>query len=548
MIFAIGSCCSDGISVPQDLPNAIDVRFLYTAINSCQANNISPLVPIECGQGVIYLRKAMPIFYSALLLTGVNLLLRLAGTSFQVFISAQVGAAGVGLLQLVLSVGSMSMTLGMAGVRTGTMYLTAEELGRNKPGNVRWILSGCFTYSILISMCVSIALTLLAPALAQYWIGDPQTTKALRLFALFVPVNCLCGVMVGYFTAANRIGTLAVVEIAEQLCSMLLTASLLIFWADHDPARSCEAVIMGSGMGSCLTLGCLMVLRILERTPAGKAIPVRSRLLQVAAPLALADDLKTGINTVENLMVPKRLALFAGAVSPLAAFGTVCGMVFPVLMFPAAILYGLAELLIPELARCAAAGSENRIRYLTRRSLRIAMLYGCLFSGLMYIAAEPLCQRLYSSELAGYWLKRYALLIPMLYCDAITDAMTKGLGQQKACVRYNILTSFMDVVLLYLLLPKYGMKGYFISFLVTHALNFGLSLRRLLIITGKKSRFAAPALTVIATVIATGICSVIPFAFLGCVVFPVTLICLLIMFNVVGKEDFIWLKSLIHPR
>ena len=43
--------------------------------------------------------KKLPIFYSALLLTGVNLLLRLVGTSFQVYISGRIGAAGVGLLQ-----------------------------------------------------------------------------------------------------------------------------------------------------------------------------------------------------------------------------------------------------------------------------------------------------------------------------------------------------------------------------------------------------------------------------------------------------------------
>ena len=42
----------------------------------------------------------LPIFYSALLLTLVNLLLRMAGTSFQVYLSAQIGAAGIGLLQL----------------------------------------------------------------------------------------------------------------------------------------------------------------------------------------------------------------------------------------------------------------------------------------------------------------------------------------------------------------------------------------------------------------------------------------------------------------
>ena len=75
------------------------------------------------GQGGIVLSGKSPIFYNALLLTGVNLLLRLVSTSFQVYISGQIGAAGVGLLQLVLSVGGMAMTAASAGIRTTAMYL-----------------------------------------------------------------------------------------------------------------------------------------------------------------------------------------------------------------------------------------------------------------------------------------------------------------------------------------------------------------------------------------------------------------------------------------
>ena len=92
--------------------------------------------------------KKLPIFYSALLLTLVNLLLRLVGTSFQVYLSSRIGAEGIGLLQLVMSVGSMAMVAGMGGIRTATMYLTAEELGRKRPGNARWVLSGSILYSI----------------------------------------------------------------------------------------------------------------------------------------------------------------------------------------------------------------------------------------------------------------------------------------------------------------------------------------------------------------------------------------------------------------
>lgn len=164
-------------------------------------------------------------------------------------------------------------------------------------------------------------------------------------------------------------------------------------------------MILGSSLSGCLTLCTLAALRNREHPQTGRSFPVAVRLLQAALPLALADVLKSGISTVENLMVPKRLAKNPMIADPLACFGTVSGMVFPILMFPACILYGLA------------------------------------FSGLMYLLADTLCLRFYGSAAAGRYLRLYAPLIPMLCCDAITDTMTKGLEQQKACVRYNILTS-----------------------------------------------------------------------------------------------------------
>lgn len=489
--------------------------------------------------------KRIPIFYSALLLTGVNLLLRLVGTSFQVYVSGRIGAAGVGLLQLTMSVGNLAMVAGIAGIRTATMYLTAEELGRKKKGNVVWVLSACFLYSILCSGTVAAALYSLAPKLAEVWIGDVRTIRALRMLAAFLPVNCLCGVMTGYFTAANRIGTLAAVEVAEQFVSMGATMTALALWAGNDAGRACESVVLGSGLGACLTMACLAVLRLREPKYLSDRIKLGKRLYQTAVPLGLADVLKSGINTTENLMVPKRLALNLQVAEPLAAFGIVSGMVFPVMMFPACILFGLAELLIPELARCSAAGSKTRISYLVRRSLKVALLYGIFFSGLMFLFSEKLCMLLYRNGEAGYFLKRYALLIPMLYCDSITDAMTKGLGQQKACVRYNILTSSMDVVFLYILLPRYGMEGYFLSFLVTHLINFLLSIRRLLMITGERIPFYVPALGISAGIGAVWGASCLGSPASQGTVYVLLLTSLLCLFGVTGREDIRWLRGLI---
>ena len=484
-----------------------------------------------------------PIFYNALMLTGVNLLLRLVSTSFQVFLSGRIGAAGVGLLQLVMSLAAMTMTAGMAGIRTTAMYLTAEELGKGRPQNVTWVLSACFCYSLLFSGMVGALVYGFAPWLAREWIGDPQTLGAIRLFAAFLPVNGFVGVMVGYFTAANRIATLAAVEVAEQLCSMAVTTLALLLWAGEHTARACQAVVLGSCVGGVLTLSLLVVLRLREGAATGPRIPLVRRLTETALPLAVADDLKMGINTLENLMVPKRLSLFTA--DALAQFGMVSGMVFPVMMFPAALLYGLADLLIPELARCNAADSQTRIRYLARRSLRVALLYGIGCGGVLFALSDVLCRWLYKSTDAGHALACYALLVPMLYCDAIIDAMNKGLGLQKICVRVNIFTAALDVLGLYILLPEFGMRGYFISFFVTHLINAGLSLRLLLKKTGIHIPMRIPALVGLALMAAVLLTGVLENPAGKTALFLLASYSILWLAGVIYTEDLKWLLAMV---
>jgi stage V sporulation protein B len=223
-------------------------------------------------------------------------------------------------------------------------------------------------------------------------------------------------------------------------------------------------------------------------------------------------------------------------------------MVFPVLMFPACILFGLAELLIPEMARCQASKSRNRISYLLHRSLKVSMLYGVFFAGLLFLLAEPLCMGLYKNPEAGRTLKLYALLIPMLYCDAIVDAMIKGLGQQTVSVRYNIFTNILDVVFLYLLLPKYGMAGYFFSFLITHVINFGLSLRRLLKITGENIPLSIPLLTLTAGIAAVWISSLLPASGAQIPAFLILLGCALYLLGIIHREDIHWIHGLLKGK
>ena len=67
------------------------------------------------------LSKRVPMLRSALLLTLANFAMRGVSMVFQVYLTGQVGAAGVGLLQLIMTVHAFSVTVGTSGIRVAAM-------------------------------------------------------------------------------------------------------------------------------------------------------------------------------------------------------------------------------------------------------------------------------------------------------------------------------------------------------------------------------------------------------------------------------------------
>lgn len=191
------------------------------------------------------------MLYNALLLTFVELLLRGVTMLFQRVLVAKIGAAGLGLLQLVLTVGGFAMTLGLAGLRVTAMYLCAEEYGKGSLSGMQCAIRCCLKTGTIISAIAGLILFFLSDYAAKTWIGDARVAWALRLLAVFLPVNCLCAILSGFFTACDRVRELAKVETVERLAGLALTAALLRLYAGQDAGKVCCAMVLGSSL-ACL--------------------------------------------------------------------------------------------------------------------------------------------------------------------------------------------------------------------------------------------------------------------------------------------------------
>ena len=65
---------------------------------------------------------------NAALMTGADVLLRLAGMGLRIYLANALGGEGMGLYQLVLAVYALFVTLATAGVSVAATRLMAEEL------------------------------------------------------------------------------------------------------------------------------------------------------------------------------------------------------------------------------------------------------------------------------------------------------------------------------------------------------------------------------------------------------------------------------------
>lgn len=478
-------------------------------------------------------------------MSGVNLLMQGVSMLFQIYLSRVIGASGLGLLQLIFSVGSLALTVGISGIRITAMYLCAEEIGLRRQHGVRKALSACIAYGLAMSIAAGLSLILLSKPLAVRWIGDGRAALSLRVMGIFLPVQCLCSIMTGYYTAAGKVGQLAAIEVGERVTAIALTMALLRFWAKGDLCRSCCAIVLGSCLSCTFSLFSMGV-HIFPHLPKSvqkESQPMVRRMLSLCIPLALGDYVRSALSSTEQMLIPRGLARYGGSSEQsMADYGTIHGMVFPVILFPTAFLGALIDLLIPELSQNKIRGRTERILSLTDHCFRVGALFSCTCAGLLHLYAGRLGSLLYHSSSAGTYIALFAPLVSVLYLDSIADGLLKGLGQQVYTVRFNTLTSFLDVCGLLLLLPRMGIVGYFISFTVTHFLNFLLSAAHLLRVTSYRlpARFLIKLLLSFVTSVI--LARPVPWSFLP------LFFSLLLLLRAIDRTDYLWLRGVLQRK
>lgn len=418
------------------------------------------------------------------LMTSASLLMRCIAMGFQGYLSGRIGAAGIGLYQLVMSVELLASTFAISGIRFAVTRLVSEELGMGRDGGVHGAMVRSALYALIFGSAAMLLLTRFAEPVGFLWIGDARTVLSLRILAFGLPCLSLSSVISGYFTACGRIWKPSLVHLIEQCAVVVFVALFLERAPEEDIELSCAAVCAGVTASDMLSLALMLAFYVGDRrrygSRAGESIRLTGRMLSVALPLAVSAYARSALSTLEHLLVPRgfrRSGLSADAA--LAGYGVIQGMAMPVLGFPSCLLSSLAENVIPELTGSQVRGERDKIRREVRSLLAMGLFFALAVAFALFVTADFIGSALFSSGEAGKYIRLLAPLIPAMYVDMVVDGCLKGLGQQVWSMAINILDAGLGVVLVYTLLPIGALDAYIGIIYFNELLNLALSAARL---------------------------------------------------------------------
>lgn len=184
---------------------------------------------------------------NAVLLTVFSLACKGIGMLFRLYLSVRIGAEGMGLHQLVMSVYTLFSSFATAGFTVAVSRLVAERLEQSPDGRADGMLNSAFRLSLAIALVAAGLMAAVTNGVSTTLLGDERTRAPLYILALSLPFMAVTSCLKGAFMAYRKVLVPSSNSLFEQIiktCSTMLCFGLFM-QNETDIGRLCVGIVVG---------------------------------------------------------------------------------------------------------------------------------------------------------------------------------------------------------------------------------------------------------------------------------------------------------------
>lgn len=464
-----------------------------------------------------------------LILLFAGIINRMLGFIPRIALPRIIGAEGVGLYQLGYPFFIVLVTVITGGLPLAIAKMVAEAEGENRPEQSRKILHT----GLAISLTLGIFFTIVA-LLSASWVSSVILTDP-RVYYTFVSMTPMIGIVAvssiyrGYFQGRQNMLPSAFSSVLESVIRIFFMLWFSWLLLPKGIAFAAAGAMLGVTVGE---IGGMMALLlqyyyIVKKDkneappPAGTAVSdssaepgdepqrqpggVLKRLIGISVPVTAGRLIGSFSYLLESIITVRSLALAGiAAAAATAQYGSLQGMVIPLLLLPGVLSSSLAVSLVPSLSEAAARNDLPTIHKRMHQALRLAMVTGAPFAAVMYILAVPLCTLMYGNAAdTAPMLRMMAPFALFLYVQAPLQAALQAMDRPGKALINTLIGAVVKILLILLLAsrPEYGIQGAIIAIIVNSLLVTMLHGYSVVRLTAMSLRWSDPIKIIAATII-----------------------------------------------
>lgn len=402
-----------------------------------------------------------------------NLIVRLLGFLYKIFLSRVMGDIGLGIYHMIFNFLMICIALTTTGIPTALSCLVAKKnaLNSKKDANIFFIstLYVAFFISLFISLIVSVCSNYLSLRLLK--------NESLNLFVLSIcpaiVLITISNVFRGYFYGIKKVMVPAIGQVIEQLTRILFVFLLSMYISDK--AMICYVTLIGISMGEAINV-LYMSICLYKESSLYNTFTIRLRdfyyssieTLKMALPITCNRMSSVILQSVSSMIVPSRLVLSGISYDQsIGVYGIICGMVMPFVYLPFTIGSALVVNLIPSISQEIALNKYKKVRMKINYSLVLTIGVGLISSIFFYFSGEELCILVFNNKLAGQYLKAMSLAPLFLCLNQTLSSILHAIRKEIIASINTISTMVIQVIALYFLLPLPHLHIYAYIYTVT---------------------------------------------------------------------------------
>lgn len=396
---------------------------------------------------------------------------------YRIILSRVIGAEGLGIYQICLSVFAVFLTAASSGVPVTVSRLIAKGNADGDEKSKHAAVTAGVVATLIFTIPMAFILFFGRKLFGFLFTDD----RCLDIFVILLPgliLTSVYAVMRGSYWGNKQFLPYSIIELLED--SVMVILGCILVYGVADPIlgakRATVAVLASYVFSFIVSLFWYFKKGGRFVNPKKQLKPLFSSSFPITAMRTSTSALNSAVAVLLPLLLMKTYGLNNS--EAISLYGVAIGMSVPILFIPSSLIGSISVVVAPELSENYYKNKTELVKFDVEKSVKAAIFIATLLVPILFVLGDEFGQFLYSNGTSGEIVRNCAFILFPMCIAMISTTVLNSMNCEKRTLIY-FMTGAAAQLLSILILTKYaGVYSYLIgltlSYLITGALNLRL--------------------------------------------------------------------------